>query len=162
MSNFIDSWTWEIKDDSSGFKLIRPGIYPAKIIGFEQAEHLGSAKIPPCPKAILTLLVDTGEEPQEVKTNLLVHRKMEWKLSEFLRAIGRKKQGEALQMDWSNLVGQRLVVKISNRSYIGSDGDTHYANNIDRFCDFDPAMFPDDPDWLKEAQAAEDEEEIPF
>ena len=157
MSDFIKDWTWEIKDDGSEFKPMKPGIYPARISGFEQTEHLGSAKIPPCPKAILTLKVDSGEGVQDVKTTLLVHRKMEWKLSEFFRAIGRKRHGEALRMDWSNLIGQKLVVKIGTRTYVGSDGETHVANNVDRFLDYNPDLFPDDPDWLADAMAAGDE-----
>ena len=94
MSDFLKDWTWEIKNDGDEFKPLKPGIYPAKIRRFEQAEHPGSAKIPPCPKAVLTLAVDTGDGVQEVLTSLLVHPKMEWKLSEFFRSIGRKRHGE--------------------------------------------------------------------
>ena len=155
MGNFIENWTWEIKDDGSEFKPMKPGIYPAIISRFEQAEHLGSPKIPPCPKAILTLAVDSGEGTVDVKTTLLVHRKMEWKLSEFFRSIGRKRHGEPLQMDWSNLVGQKLLVKIAPRTYPGSDGETRVTNNVERFLDYNPDAFPKDPDWMKEAMAAD-------
>ena len=163
MSDFLKDWTWEIKNDGDEFKPLKPGIYPAKLRRFEQAEHLGSAKIPPCPKAVLTLAVDTGDGVQEVLTSLLVHPKMEWKLSEFFRSIGRKRHGESLQMDWSNLIGQRLLVRIAPRSYVGSDGETHVANNVERFLDYNPDAFPQDPDWLAEAMdAGEEEMEIPF
>ena len=155
MENFISSWTWEIKNDGEEIKPMKPGIYPARISRFEQGDHMGSAKIPPCPKAILTLAVDSGNGPVEVKTTLLVHPRMEWKLSEFFRSIGRKRHGEALRMDWSNLVGQKLLVRIGPRSYVGSDGETHVANNVERFLDYNPDAFPKDPDWLKDAMAAD-------
>lgn len=160
MTDFINSWTWQIKDDGTEFKPLKPGIYPARISRFEQGEHLGSAKIPPCPKAILTLAVDSGNGSVDVKTTLLVHRKMEWKLSEFFRSIGRKRHGEPLQMDWSDLVGQKLLVKIGPRSYVGSDGETHVANNVERFLDYNPDAFPKDPDWLADALAADVQEEL--
>ena len=155
MSDFIKDWTWEIKDDGKEFKPMTPGIYPAIISRFEQSEHLGSAKISRCPKAILTLAVDSGDGTVDVKTTLLVHPKMEWKLSEFFRSIGRKRQGEPLNMDWSNLIGQKLLVKIAPRTYPGSDGETHVTNNVERFLDYNPDAFPKDPDWMKDALAAD-------
>ena len=155
MFDFINAWTREIKNDGDEFKPMKPGIYPAVISRFEQGEHPGSAKIPRCPKAMLTLKVDTGEGVQEVRTTLLVHPKMEWKLSEFFRSIGRKKHGEPFRMDWSNLLGQRLLVRIGTRSYIGSDGEEHVTNNVERFVDYDPEAFPKDPDWMKDALAAD-------
>ena len=83
--------------------------------------------------------------------------------AEFFRSIGRKRHGETLQMDWSNLIGQRLLVRIAPRSYVGSDGETHVANNVERFLDYNPDAFPQDPDWLAEAMdAGEEEMEIPF
>ena len=57
-------------------------------------------------------------------------------------------------MDWSNLIGQRLLVRIGTRSYTGRDGEEHVANNVDKFLDYDPDAFPTDPDWMKDALAA--------
>ena len=62
-------------------------------------------------------------------------------------------------MDWSNLVGQRLVVRIGTRTYTGSDGEEHTANNVERFLDYDPEAFPKDPDWMKDALAADVQED---
>ena len=154
MEDFISAWTREIKNDGDEFKPIRPGTYPAVISRLEQGEHPGSAKIPKCEKAILTLKVDTGSGTRDVKATLYLHEHMDWKLSEFFRSVGRKKRGEAFRMDWSNLIGQRLLVRIGTRSYTGRDGEEHVANNVDKFLDYDPDAFPTDPDWMKDALAA--------
>ena len=91
--------------------------------------------------------------------SLLVHRKLEWKLSQFFRAIGRKKHGEALNMDWSGLVGLPLKVHITIRSYTSRDGEERQCNDVDRFYDFDPDDFPADPEWMKDALAADVQED---
>ncbi len=161
MTDFISAWTREIRNDGDTFRPLKPGIYPAVISRFEQGEHHGSAKIPRCPKAMLTLKVDTGEGVQEVKATLLLHERMEWKLSEFFRSIGRKKHGEPFRMDWSNLVGQRLLVRIGTRAYIGSDGEEHTANTVEQFLDYNPDAFPQDPEWMKDALAADMQEDEP-
>ena len=159
MTDFINAWTWKLTDDSDGYRLLQPGIYRARIKRFEQSEFKGSAKLSACPRAIITLAVETENGPQEVTVSLLVHRKLEWKLSQFFRAIGRKKHGEALQMDWSGLVGLPLKVHITIRSYKNRDGEDRQCNDVDRFFDYDPDDFPADPEWMKDALAADVQED---
>ncbi len=155
-------WNWELKTDDEGPQLIAPGTYPARISWLEQGDFLGRAKMPPCPKAVLTLMIDTGEGAQELKTTLLVHPRMEWKLSEFFRSIGRKRHGEPLKMDWEGLVGLPLLVRVNHRSYIDSSGEQRTVNNIERFLDYNPDAFPKDPDWLASAMAGESDVDEEF
>ena len=162
MENFINAWIWNLEDDSDGYQLLQPGVYRAKIGRFEQGEFAGSAKLSACPKAILTLAVETENGPREVITSLLVHKKLEWKLSQFFRSVGRKKNGEPMQMDWSGLVGLPLKVHITNRTYINRDGEERQCNDVDRFYDYNPDDFPRDPDWLEDTAEADTEEELPF
>ena len=70
MTDFINAWTWNLEDDSDGYQLLQPGVYRAKIRRFEQGEFAGSAKLSACPKAILTLAVETENGPREVVTSL--------------------------------------------------------------------------------------------
>ena len=160
MDNFINAWTWKLTDDSDGYRLLQPGVYRARIKRFEQGEFKGSAKLSACPRAIITLAVETEKGQQEVNVSLLVHKKLEWRLSQFFRAIGRKRHGEPLQMDWSGLVGLPLKVHISIRSYTNRDGEERQINDVDRFYDFDPDDFPKDPSWLADAMSADDDDEL--
>ena len=151
------SWDMSIEDDSEGYRLVTPGEYNGRIVRFERGRFNGSKKMPPCNKAVITIRLDTPAGPVEVTTNLLLHVSLEWKLSSFFRAIGRKKHGERLVMNWEGLVGLPIRVHISNRKYT-KDGEDYICNDIDRFVDYDPKNFPSDPAWLQEAMAIDETE----
>ena len=154
--NMEMTWDMSIEDDSEGYRLLTPGEYNGRIVRFERGRFKGSKKMPPCNKAVITISVDAPGEPLEITTNLLLHASLEWKLSAFFRAIGRKKHGERLVMNWEGLVGLPIRVHIANRKYT-KDGEDYICNDIDRFVDYDPANFPSDPAWLQDAMQAEEE-----
>lgn len=143
------NWDSEISNDGSDFKLLEPGTYPAVVKAVEKSFHNGSDKIPPCPKAVVTLRVN-GET--DVDTNLLLANEMEWKLCAFFTAVGDRKRGEALRMNWDGLVGKKLHVEVANRSWTGSDGKERQSNDIARF--IDPADLPAAPAAPAPAQPA--------
>ena len=150
------SWDSSIEEDGTG--LLQPGEYNASVKWFERARHNGSEKIPPCDKAVVTLVLDVNGMPCEMAVHLLLHKKLEWRLSEFFRAIGQKKPGQRVTMDWSRVIGSRLRVQVRNRTYKDRDGQEHTVNDIDRFLDYDPQYFTDEPAWLQEAMKAEETE----
>ena len=143
------SWESEIQQDEHS--LIKEGDYNGVVINYERAYHNGSERMPPCKKAVVTIRLDTEEGPRDFETTLFLHKKTEWVLSGFFRAIGLKKHGERLKMDWSKVKGSKLRVHMGIRTYKGRDGEEHTANNIDRYYDYDPSFFPADPVWLQEA-----------
>lgn len=124
-------WNDEINDDGSGFVLLEPGEYDYTVTKFERARHPGSAKLPPCNKAVITLKI--GEEV--IKTNLFLHSKCEGLLCQFFRSIGARKSGQTITMDWSKVVGARGRCKIKIRDWEGRDGEIRYSNEVDRFLD---------------------------
>lgn len=119
-SNRPDDFGWDsIIENESSFVLLPEGEYPFTVTGFERGHHNGSEKLPPCPKAILTVEIDGGEKGRaSVKHSLFVSRKTEGLLCAFFLSIGRKKHGEPLKMDWSNLVGVtgrcKVGIRVSN------------------------------------------------
>lgn len=137
-------WDDEITNDSS-YVLLEEGDYQFTVTAFERARFPGSAKIPPCNKAVLTLSVDTPDGSASVKYDLILYSTMEWKLSEFFRAIGQKKHGEPLRPRWNELVGSRGRGHFKPRTYTKKDGNTGTANDVEKFYDYDPAaMRPQD------------------
>lgn len=152
------SWDSEILQDDNS--LIREGDYNALAVNVERGRHNGSERMLPCDKAIVTLRLATEEGPRDFETVLFLHKKTEWVLSSFFRAIGLKKHGEKLKMDWSKVKGSKLRVHMGIRTYKGRDGEEHTANNIDRYYDFDPSFFPADPQWLQEAMAIDGTEPL--
>ena len=150
-TNILD-WDSTIENDGQGFVLLDEGDYDFTVTGFEKGMHNGSAKIPPCPKAMLTLSIDTPAGVAEIKENMILYKTMEWKLSSFFRCIGLKKHGERLVMKWDHVLGASGRAHIVQREYVGNDGTSRKANNVAYFMDQIPEATKD----------LDDPEDIPF
>lgn len=137
----ILSWDSAIEEDGQGYVLLDEGDYEFTVTGFERGQHNGSAKIPACPKAILTLSVETASGVAEIKENLILYKTMEWKLSSFFRSIGLKKHGERLVMDWNKVLGASGKAHIIQRTYTGNDGLLKKSNGVQYFIDYIPEKF---------------------
>ncbi len=134
----IMGWDDVIEDDGNGFILLEEGDYDFTVSGFERGRHNGSAKIPACNKAIITLSIDSPQGVVEIKENLILYKTMEWKISAFFRSLGLKKHGERLTMDWDHVLGAAGRAHIVQREYIGNDGTNKKANNVGYFIDYMP------------------------
>lgn len=134
----IMGWDDVIEDDGNGFILLEEGDYDFTVSGFERGRHNGSAKIPACNKAIITLSIDSPQGVAEIKENLILYKTMEWKISAFFRSLGLKKHGERLTMDWDHVLGAAGRAHIVQREYIGNDGTNKKANNVGYFIDYLP------------------------
>ena len=80
-----------------------------------------------------------------------MYRTLEWKLASFFRAIGQKKSGERLVMDWTKVMGARGRAHFKPRTYT-SNGSEHTTNSVDRYYDFDPQAMQQD--WVRDAEQA--------
>ena len=137
--NIMD-WDSTIEDDGQGgFILLPEGDYEFTVSGLERARHNGSAKVPACNKAILTLSIETDAGVAQIKTSLLLYKTLEWKLSSFFRSIGQKKHGERLVMDWNAVLGATGMCHVIQRTFTGNDGTLKKANDVQYFIDYIPA-----------------------
>lgn len=137
---YILDWDSAIEKDAPDFILLKEGDYDFEITNFERQRHNGSqnGKLPPCPKAVVTLHiegVDKDGNPgvTNITHNLFLHSSCESLLSSFFAGIGRKRKGERLIMDWSNLIGVRGYAHIGVREWTGKDGEPKYSNEVKRF-----------------------------
>ena len=155
-NNAVMDWNDVIEDDGQEFVLLEEGDYNFRVTNFERGHFPGSAKLPACNKATLTLEVDTREGCAYVKHDLLLCRNLEWRISSFFRCIGQKKHGERLVMDWNKVVGSQGRARFKPRNYTNRDGEQKQTNDLDRFYDYDPAFFPkkQTPAWVVEAEKA--------
>lgn len=127
-------WDDEIESE---FVLLNEGDYDFTIVNFERARHMGSTKLPPCPKAIIHIKIDTVHGSTTIKHNLFLHTKTEGMLSAFFKAIGQKKSGERMKMDWNKVIGSKGRCKVVKETYTKDNGDTSECNSIKKF--YDPA-----------------------
>ncbi len=135
-------WNDTIENDGQEFIILPEGDYNFTVSGFERGRFPGSAKMQACNKASLTLQVETENGIASCRTDLILNRMLEWKISAFFRSIGRKKHGERLVMDWNNLIGAKGRAHFKPRPYLDKDGKEKQANDVDRYIDYDEKFFP--------------------
>ncbi len=135
MADYIDrelDWGDSIEKDSE-FTLLKEGDYNFRVETFERARHPGSDKLPPCNKAIVSIHIDSPEGSTTIKHNLFLHTKCEGMLSAFFEAIGQKKKGERISMNWNMVPGSTGRCKVTVRNYKNKDGEDRQSNQISRF-----------------------------
>ncbi len=151
-------WDDAIESDGQQYLVLPEGDYPFTVTDFERGRFPGGPKVPACNKASLTLQVKTKEGTATVRTDLLLHRSLEWRIAAFFRCIGQKKHGERLVMDWNKVVGSRGFAHFKPRTYT-KDGEERQANDVAKFYDYDEKNFPAGSEWM---ELPDDDDELPF
>lgn len=113
------NWDDNIEKDSDDFVVLPEGDYEFVVESYERARHPGSEKLPACNKAIVKMRIDSQYGTAIINHNLFLHTNTEGMLSAFFTAIGQKKKGEALRMNWNNVPGSTGRVYIKPREYNG-------------------------------------------
>lgn len=113
-------WDDTIQKDGPVFKLLPAGEYNFTVEKFERRRFAGSAKLPACNEAFLTIHIDGGEHGQtNVLHSLYLHSITEGFLSAFFSSIGQKKEGEAVRMNWGVVTGAKGRCEIFQDTYNG-------------------------------------------
>lgn len=133
-------WDDTIEKDPQGFILLPEGDYDFEVVEFERGRHAGSEKLPPCNKAIISLKFTTDDGIQIIKHNLFLHSITEGMLCAFFTAIGQRKKGERLQMNWSKVIGAKGRAKVGIQKWTTKKGEEIDMNEIKRF--YDPVEQP--------------------
>ena len=137
MSEFEREYGWddEISRDDE-FTILPEGDYDFEVTSFERSRSKGSDNIPASNMAVLDIKVTDGKNTVYVKDYLVLHSKMEWKLSQFFRSIGVKKQGETVRMNWSAVPGAKGRCKVIVDKYTNDKGQTRENNKIAKYYDY--------------------------
>ncbi len=135
--NFEGALSWDSPiEKESNFVLLPPGEYPFTVKKMERATYQPSPNSSirdVSPKADLEILVRGNGEETTVLENLILHSKMEWKLSQFFIAIGQKKSGEPLNPNWGMVPGATGMCKVIIDKYTTKNGAEREVNRIDEF-----------------------------
>lgn len=143
-NNFEREFGWDdtIQEDAKEFITLQPGDYVFTVTDFERARHTPNpqktGKLPACNKAVISLEIETDEGVASLKHNLFLHSSTEGMLSAFFGAIGQKKHGEPLKMNWITVVGATGVCSVKNRTY-----------NDNVYNEVKSMIYADSVDWTK-------------
>ncbi len=152
-------WDDAIENDGQEFVILPEGDYNFTVVDFERGRYPGSAKIPACNKATLTLQVKTDEGVAMIREDLILYKSLEWKLSGFFRCIGQKKHGERLVMNWNKVPGAQGRAHFKPRSYTNKEGEERQANAVVKYYDYEDKFFANETAFKP---VVEDTEDIPF
>lgn len=153
------NWDDVIESDGQEFIILPEGDYTFTVTELERGRFPGSAKLQACNKATLTLQVKTKEGIANVRTDIILNRLVEFRVSAFFRCIGQKKHGQRLAMDWNKVVGSRGCAHFKPRTYTDRDGNERQANDVEHFYDYDEKIFPTENYWM---EVTENEDDLPF
>lgn len=127
-------WDDVIEKDGPDFVLLPDGEYPFRVTKLERTRFQGSAKLPPCNMAILTITVDGGEKGASIVTHrLYLHTKTEGLLCSFFESIGQRKHGEPLRPRWGDVTGSTGHCRLGIHEFTKKDGSAGRSNEIVRF-----------------------------
>lgn len=130
-------WDDEINKEGSDFVLLPEGDYDFTVAKVERARHSGSAKVPPCNMAKVTFTIWGAEDKTEITENFFLCNKFEWKLSSLFLAIGLKKHGEPLKMNWAAVTGAKGKCHVYIDKYTKNDGSEGQSNKIKKLYAYD-------------------------
>lgn len=128
------SWDDEFSTETKSFVVLENGEYDFSVKAFERAWFDGSTKLPPCPKAELTLEVETAEGVASIKENLFLVDNAQWKVATFFRSLGLLQgSSKSFKPQWHAVVGGCGRAKITKRTYKNNNGDDVTVNNVKEF-----------------------------
>lgn len=134
-------WDDTITAEAKEYTLLPVGTYQFIIKdNFVRSKTSGNGKLPVCNKADITLTINYEGKEVKVTTSLILHKSLEWKISQFFECIGMKQKGVPFRPDWNGIIGKTGTVKISHREY----NDTIY-NNVKEFVINDNVPAPSQP-----------------
>lgn len=131
-------WDEEVTNEQPEFVLLPEGDYRFEVVSMERARYDGSAKLPPCSMAKLTLKVFGNEKGDTTVTDrLYLHTKTQGLLGAFFESIGQCKRGETFRPRWNDIVGSKGWCKLGVREYTKTSGPnagkTGQSNEILRY-----------------------------
>lgn len=133
------SWDDTITDDGKEFEPVPEGDYDFTIEKWERGRSKGEGKLPACNMAIVHFVIHDRDQEISIRENYLLHKKMEWKLSELFRSVGLKKEGEPFRMNWTALPGLTGRAKVGLKPGIKDPTKTY--NYIEKLYDKEPKKF---------------------
>ena len=127
-----------IEDDGAGYRVLPNGEYTFTVQNVERGFYLKKegGKMPDCKMLTVSLLIADPEGDVLLRDNFYLFADNMWKAAAFFRAVGMKKPGERVRMDWNAAMGKWGRVRLTESSY--EKNGTRYPKNDIAYLDYDP------------------------
>lgn len=124
----------EAKADDTRWELLKEGYYPFTVVKMDKERYKGSAKLPACPVAKLTLMVEDVDAKSMVFERLYLTDTRIGKVAKFFEAIGSPKNenGNTI-INWNAAEGGTGWLKLKIRKY-EYNGEQRESNDVAFFC----------------------------
>ena len=118
-------WSDDILNEPAAPK-VPEGEYDFIVDHFERAKVGGDGPYAGKNMAVVYCNICTDGDPQ-LKTNLILHTRMQWKLAQFFISIGlmENKEDAQLRMDWNAIGGLRGRCKVEEKPNYNNKSKTH-------------------------------------
>lgn len=126
-------WNDEISGESSATSTLIDGEYNFTVKNMRRERFNGSDKLDPCNKAVLTLEVETEKGNVNVTTDLMLSKRLEFKLVQFFTSIGQMKPGEKMRMNWNAVVGSKGRALFKPRTFTNRFGTDTTVNAVEKY-----------------------------
>lgn len=126
-------WDDEATVSDDAYVLLDPGEYVYEVTDFKRQRFNGSAKMPACPMAVLTLSVaNSAGDKGRVQARFYLTKRQMWKMTQFFKSCElispSTPSGTTYRMPWDSVIGATGRVVLSTREYNG-----RAYNDIDHF-----------------------------
>lgn len=105
-------WEDTIQNDGQDFEPLPAGDYDVTVERYDRSRSKGEGKLPPCNMAVVFFTVHAPGRDITIRENYILHKAVEWKLSELFCGVGLKKKGEKAPMNWNALPGRKARAKV--------------------------------------------------
>lgn len=133
--NYALDWTDEVEDSGMDFILLGEGDYVFVVEKFDKERYEGGDKVPPCPRATLTLAIPLPDgRTARVFDRILLYSGNKWRIFRFFESLGFEGNQDGKMMShWDEIVGRQGVVRIKQRKYTTKNGDEKITNDVDSY-----------------------------
>jgi len=132
-NNYEIGWDDQIEKDGPEFTVLPEGDYNFEIVDFERGRYAGGDKLPPCNKAVVHIKIQGPEGMSTIRHQLFLHSITEGMLCAFFTAIGQRKKGERVTMNWNAVVGSTGRAKVGIKKWKNDKGEELTFNEIKKF-----------------------------
>lgn len=112
------AWDDVIENDSPSYELLPEGEYRFTVTSVDRERYNGGEKLPACWVAKVSFEISDENTSNTILDRFYLHTKCEGKLCAFYTALGMRKHGEPLKMNW-NIIGKTGHCKVGVKTYNG-------------------------------------------